>query len=180
MLPQQRLSQLRSQSPLQSKHTFFHGLLSHSYVQNQRNEWSNLKCDASMKKYKYSHMSLLKNTSGCWNLHNRHRSTRWIEGLEAWWGKHTHIHAFGQNTLTKSSGRGLRYGPTSTLFFGASKGKTWLFIPFKGTQGRAENEGDAVCPFCLVSTWIETEKDSNFPNSYCISYANIWTSHFFQ
>lgn len=56
-LPQQRLWQLRSQSWLQSKHGFPHGLLRLSHAQNQRDEWSNLKCDTSMKKYKHSHMS---------------------------------------------------------------------------------------------------------------------------
>ena len=31
-----------------------------------------------------------------------------------------------------------------------SKGKAWLFIPCKGTQGRAENEGDH-CTSLLTS-----------------------------
>lgn len=109
-----------------------------------------------MKKYKYSHMSVLKSISRYWNLHNSHRSMRWIEGLETWRGKHTQFLAFGQNTPTKHWGRGQYVGPTRYFFSGASKGKIWLF-PSKGHK-----EGLRTHPFCPVSTWIKTEKTATF------------------
>lgn len=101
-------------------------------------------------------MSVLKSISGFWNPHNRHRSMRWIEGLETWWGRHTQFLAFGQNTPTKHWGRGLCDGPTRSFFFGADKGQTWLF-PSKGHK-----EGLRTHPFCPVSTWIKAEKTEAF------------------
>lgn len=116
-----------------------------------------------MKKYKYSHMSVLKSISGCWNLHNRHRSMRWIEGLEAWWGKHTQLLPFRQNTL-KSTGEeayamalpGVCPWVQARAGFGyfpqRDRGKGWELVPF--VQWAPESNQRKTATFLIATAFL--------------------------